>query len=72
MLNRLLLLGVGRTMALMGRGGRFPGEAGGELAMVDAKRGSDGDPTLLSFIQRAGPTAVGQLAQNQRKSRRAG
>lgn len=34
MLMRLLLLGAGRTMALNGRGGNVPGEAGGELAML--------------------------------------
>jgi len=33
MLIRLLLLGAGRTMALSGRCGRVPGEAGGELAI---------------------------------------
>lgn len=32
-LMRLLLLGAGRTMALNGRCGRVPGEAGGELAI---------------------------------------
>lgn len=36
-LIRLLLRGVGRTMALIGRWGRFPGEAGGELAMAAGK-----------------------------------
>jgi len=30
-LMRLLLRGAGRTMALMGRWGSVPGEAGGEL-----------------------------------------
>ena len=33
-LMRLLLRGAGRTMALCGRWGRFPGDAGGELAMT--------------------------------------
>ncbi len=37
-LIRLLLLGAGLTMALKGRGGRFPGDVGG-LAMVGGKRG---------------------------------
>jgi hypothetical protein len=34
MLMRLLLRGAGRTMALSGRGGKLPGDAGGELAIV--------------------------------------
>lgn len=33
-LMRLLLLGEGLTMALMGRGGIMPGDVGGELAMA--------------------------------------
>ena len=37
-LIRLLLLGAGLTMALSGRGGRFPGDVGG-LAIVSGKRG---------------------------------
>jgi hypothetical protein len=37
MLIRLLLRGAGRTMALMGLWGRFPGEVGGELAMAREK-----------------------------------
>lgn len=38
MLKRLLLLGEGRTMALIGLWGMwFPGEAGGELAMMGKK-----------------------------------
>lgn len=37
MLMRLLLLGAGRTMALIGRAGSVPGDAGGELA-ITAKR----------------------------------
>jgi hypothetical protein len=37
-LMRLLLLGAGRTMALMGRAGSVPGDAGGELAMSAAAR----------------------------------
>jgi hypothetical protein len=36
MLSRLLLLGDGLTMALMGRGGIVPGEAGGELVILAA------------------------------------
>lgn len=39
-LNRELLLGAGLTIALSGRGGRFPGDVGG-LAIVGAKRGGD-------------------------------
>jgi hypothetical protein len=38
MLNRLVLLGEGLTMALIGRGGIMPGEAGGELAILAAAR----------------------------------
>lgn len=37
-LIRLLLLGAGRTMALIGRAGSVPGDAGGELAMSAAAR----------------------------------
>jgi len=39
---RLLLRGAGRTMALRGRWGRFPGEFGGELVMVEKRRASVG------------------------------
>jgi hypothetical protein len=38
MLMRLLLRGAGRTMALSGRGGRLPGDAGGEVAIVGGAR----------------------------------
>lgn len=41
-LNRLLLLGAGLTIALSGRGGRFAGDVGG-LAMVGEKRGGPDD-----------------------------
>lgn len=34
MLSRLLLRGAERTIALNGRGGNDPGDAGGELAMA--------------------------------------
>jgi hypothetical protein len=39
MLIRLLLLGDGRTMALMGRGGMTPGEPGGEAISISAVAG---------------------------------
>lgn len=49
MLMRLLLLGAGRTMALIGRAGSVPGpgEAGGELAMLAAAAAANGREPCL-------------------------
>ena len=45
MLRRLLLRGAGLAMALKGRAGILPGDAGGELAMAQSvrKRRCDGE-----------------------------
>jgi hypothetical protein len=51
MLSRLVLRGVGLAIALSGRGGGWPGEAGGELAMAQDKRGHGGVASKMARMR---------------------
>lgn len=59
---RLALRGAGRTMALIGRGGSVPGEAGGELA-ISARRTRAWSSVKGSPVGRYEPAPVGRATR---------